>query len=176
MNQNDKRQVENQLISMGLPALADPDLFQVMADVVNGYPIPSERVEFFCELLNQCEGRNRTDCYNALRPLLHFEAPTLAECETRIVAKAERMVGRRLGAVARPGEPTEKILHLECFGCQKVAAFVELSLAGCMADAHKAGWGRGPVRFKEYCPECRLAGFNASFGASLTRRTDVQAN
>lgn len=173
MNQDEKRKVENQLLKMGLPSLDDPALFQVMADMVNAYPIPGERVDFFCDLLNECEGAQRYAAYTALRPLLHFEVPTLAECETRITAKAERMVGRRHSAVAKPGDPVERILHLDCFGCENKAAFVGLSVADCMAEAHKAGWGRGPVRGEEFCAECRLAAMNASLGPTYTRRLNA---
>ena len=174
MNQGGKRAVENQLLAMGLPALDDPALFQVMADMVNLYPIPSERVDFFCDLLNECEGARRYECYNALRPLLHFEVPSLLECESRITAKAERMVGRERLARAKAGEPEAKILHLECHGCKKVGVFPELTIAGCMAQAHKEGWGRGPIPGKEFCAECRLAAFNGSRGgAGLTRRQNA---
>jgi hypothetical protein len=170
---DDKRRLENQLMTMGLPSLDDPDLVQVLADSVNGYPIMSERVEFFCELLNQCDAWKRTEMYEAMRPRLSFDVPSLAECETRIVAKAERMVDRRLSQpAAKAAEPDARILHLECFGCKKSAPFVELTIAGCMAEAHKAGWGRGPEPGHEYCAECRLAAFNASIGGMFTRRVE----
>lgn len=156
MNQDDKRQLENQLLTMGLPALNDPALIQVMADMVNGYPIMSERVEFFCDLLNECDAGKRGEMYNALKPCLHFEVPSFPECETRITYKAERMVGRTRLAKAKQSEPEEKTLHLECFGCQAKSAFVDLTVAGAMLQAKKAGWGRGPVPGHEYCAECRM--------------------
>ncbi len=172
MNPEDKRRLENELTVMGLPALDDPALVQVLADTVNGYPIMTERVDFFCDLLNQCDAWKRTEMYEAMRPRLTFPVPSLAECETRIVAKAERLVGRRLSQpAAKAADPDAKFLHLECFGCKKAEPFVELTIAGCMMEARKAGWGRGPVPGHEYCGECRLqAMLPGGVGAALTRK------
>ena len=53
MNPAEKRKLENELITMGLPSLNDPALVEMMASMINGYPIPDERVGFFCDLLNE---------------------------------------------------------------------------------------------------------------------------
>lgn len=160
MNQKDRRQLENQLLSMGLPALGSAELVQVMADMVNAYPIPSERPQFFCDLLNECEGSKRPEMYNALKPLLHFKVPTLAEVETAITYKAERMVNRKTSASAdKAAVPDGITVKLNCHGCQKEAEFSGLTIADGMAEARKAGWGRGPVPGEEYCAECRFNAF-----------------
>lgn len=160
MNARDRRQLENQLLSMGLPDLSDPALIQVIADLVNAYPIPSERPQFFCDLLNECEGSKRPEMYNALRPLLHFKVPTLAEVETAITYKAERMVGRSGSAKAPEADaPAGTTLKLTCHACRKESDFGGLTVADAMAAARKAGWGRGPVPGEEFCAECRFKAF-----------------
>lgn len=157
MNQNDKRQLENELTVMGLPGLDDPALVQAMADVVNGYPVPAERADFFCELLNECEGARRREMYEAMRPRLSFDVPSLDACEARIAAKAERMIRPKgLPPSKKDDGLEEKIIGLECGSCGKLEWFTGLTSASAMGDARKAGWGRGPQLGLEYCVSCRL--------------------
>lgn len=140
---------------MGLPNLNDPALVQAMADVVNGYPFPAERVDFFCDLLNECEGANRRDMYEAMRPLLHFPVPALDVCEARVAAKAERLIrprGIRGYGVERPN----CVVVMECAECGKKQAFGDDTTTGAILEARKAGWGRGPQPGLEYCVSCRL--------------------
>jgi len=161
MISDEKRKLENELLAMGLPSLDDPNLVQVMADLVNGYPIPGERAEFFCELLNECEGRHRRDMYEALRPRLSFDVPTLDQCEARIAARAERLIrpGSKLpGNSPAEEKPLELAVELTCGGCKRAEEFTGRTIADAMGNARKAGWGRGAKRdFLEYCAECRLA-------------------
>jgi hypothetical protein len=175
MNQNDRRTLENQLTVMGLPMLDDPALVQVIADLVNGFPIVNERVEFFCDLLNECEGARRREMYEAMRPRLHFDVPSLDACEARIAAKAERLIRPdKLGAIREFDELTEKPLEIDCKGCGKQEHFAGMTTADAMAAARKAGWGRGPIPFEEYCADCRLAAMLPNrLGPALTRRTPV---
>lgn len=157
MNPDEKRKLENELTVMGLPGLDDPALIQVMADVVNGYPIPGERAEFFCELLNECEGARRREMYEALRPRLSFDVPSLDACEVRIAARAERMIRPKgLPGVKTQELPLELSIEITCGSCLKVEDFKGRSIADAMVAARRAGWGRGPERAKEYCAECRI--------------------
>lgn len=171
VNQGEKRQLENELTVMGLPGLDDPALVQAMADVVNGYPLPGERVEFFCEMLNECDGARRTEMYEAMRPRLSFDVPSLDACEARIAARAERMI-RPKGLPGRSEVlPLDEVfVDITCRGCAKVQEFVGLTLADAMGNARSAGYGRGPEPGYEFCPECRLAAMPAKvFGDSFTR-------
>lgn len=173
MNQDQRRRVENQLLSMGLPQLDDPALIQVMADMVNAYPIMSERVQFFCDLLNECDAGKRYEMYTAMRPRLSFPVPTFAECETRITQKAERMVGRKTMADAKPEQDALKDVHLvlKCHGCEKERTFEGLTTTDAMSKAKRQGWGRGPVAGYEYCADCRAdAMLHPSLGTIYTRR------
>lgn len=173
MNQSDKRQLENELTVMGLPGLDDPALVQAMADVVNGYPFPSERADFFCEMLNECEGARRREMYEAMRPRLSFDVPSLDACEARIAARAERMIRPK----GLPGDKAqddlrEIFIDITCGGCQKVEEFVGLTVADAMGNARKAGWGRGPVPGLEFCVECRLTAMPVKvFGESFTGKS-----
>lgn len=172
MDAAEKRQLENELTVMGLPGLDSPELVQAMADVVNAYPFPDERVGWFCDLLNECEGARRREMYEAMRPRLHFAVPSLTGCEEIIAAKAERMIRPRgMPAVAKKYELPQCSVQMECGGCGKTQVFEEFTSAGCVNVAHKAGWGRGPEVGKCYCPECRLATMPVKvFGDSFAKR------
>jgi hypothetical protein len=172
VNQDEKRQLENELTVMGLPGLDDPALVQTMADIVNGYPIPGERVEFFCDMLNECEGARRREMYEAMRPRLAFVVPSLDACEARIAAKAERMIRPKGLPVAAKDEGAlpEGTIEIECGGCGKKEQFAGSTPAAAMLEARKAGWGRGPRRGWEHCAECRLMGMPVKvFGKSFSR-------
>lgn len=176
MHADNKRKLENELMAMGLPALSDPALIQVMADVVNGYPMPSERVEFFCELLNQCDGQRRYGMYEAMKPRLSFQIPTLDACEARIADKAARMSQRRgIGVAAKvndlDGRGDHAVAVLECGICGKVENFEGWTTADAMLQSRKAGWGRGPRPGWEHCVSCRLITMPVkAFGEPLTKR------
>lgn len=169
MNQDEKRQLENELTVMGLPGLDSVELIQAMADVVNGYPFPGERADFFCEMLNECEGSRRREMYEAMRPRLSFDVPSLDACEARIAARAERMIRPRGLPGAKEARFDEVFVDITCHGCAQVKEFVGLTVADAMGNARRAGWGRGPERGYEYCPECRLAAMPVRvFGKSFT--------
>lgn len=159
MNQDEKRQLENELTVMGLPGLDDPALVQTMADVVNGYPFPAERADFFCDMLNECEGARRREMYEAMRPRLSFPVPSLDACEAHIAAKAERMIRPNKLPEHRGGKelPTaEHVVVMECGLCGKTEPFADSTTVGAMLQARKAGWGKGPQLGLEYCASCRL--------------------
>ena len=157
MNQAEKRRLENELIVMGLPGLDDPALVQAMADIVNAYPFPAERVEFFCDLLNECEGPRRREMYEAMRPRLAFAVPPLDSCEEKIAAKAEQKLRSWRPEAAHEIAPLEEVfVDLTCHGCARVQEFVGLTTADARAEARNQGWGRGPEPGHAYCPECRL--------------------
>lgn len=172
MDQSEKRELENELMAMGLPGVDAPELLQVMADIVNGYPVPAGRVDFFCEMLNECDGVQRTQMYKAMRPRLAFDVPSLDACEVRIAVWAERMIRPRgLPEQAKDVQQVEYTIDLECGGCGKTEHYTGLSRADAMGEARKAGWGRGPVEGREHCASCRLITMPAqAFGDSLTRK------
>ncbi len=172
MDQDEKRKLENELTVMGLPGLDDPALLQSMADIVNGYPIPGERVDFFCDMLNECEGARRREMYEAMRPRLSFDIPSLDVCEARIAARAERMIRPKgLPPSSNDDGLPERSLAIECGACGKIEQFTDLTTAGAMLQARKAGWGRGPLRDREYCASCRLITMPVmAFGKSFARR------
>lgn len=157
MDQSEKRQLENELTVMGLPGLDSPELVQTMADIVNGYPVPGERADFFCDLLNECEGARRREMYEAMRPRLSFDVPSLDACEARIAAKAERLIRPRQMPNANTDGLREVITEITCGGCSKVEEYSGQTVADAMGAARRAGWGRGPVPGLEFCAECRLA-------------------
>lgn len=176
MNQDEKRQLENVLTVMGLPGLDHPDLVQQMAELVNRFPVQGERVEFFCELLNECEGARRREMYEAMRPRLTFDVPSLDACEAKMAERAERQIRPRgLPVLATEEERCEVQVTMQCGGCARSALFVGYTLADARSEGHKAGWGRGPIEGKSFCPECRLAAMPVkAFGRMVSRLEAVQ--
>lgn len=67
MNATEKRQLDNELMSMGLGKTNDPNLILQLAMLVQGH-------EHFMEMIQACEPAKRTEMYEAMRPHLRFEA------------------------------------------------------------------------------------------------------
>lgn len=67
MNATEKRQLDTELMKMGLTKLADPVLILQLAMLVQGH-------EHFMEMIQACAVDKRTEMYEALRPHLRFEA------------------------------------------------------------------------------------------------------
>lgn len=170
MDQHEKRRLDNQLISMGLPKLTDPELMQRMADLISEFP--GDRHAFFRDLLNECDAAKRSEMYNAMAPRLKFKPLSLPDYEMKIAEKAGEMVSQRRMRVEgdRPKpitvgnsafvpvpqpESTGAVATVRCHRCAKVERFHAETPAGAMIEARKAGWVREAGVNKECCAECQ---------------------
>lgn len=170
MNQQEKRQLDNQLLAMGLPKLSDPDLIQRLADLVSDWR--GDRHDFLRDLLNECDAADRYQMYNAIVPKLKFKALPLEQYELQIAEIAGRMVSQRRmrveGDSRKPiqiGRDTfmevpkaladKAVATLRCYKCPKVERFVDDTAVGAMTQARQAGWKREPGVNKEVCPDCQ---------------------
>jgi hypothetical protein len=101
MNQKDKRQLETQLVAMGLAGLQrngdpSPELVQQMAGIVNSWQGSPNRLgewigkhEFLRDLLNECDRDKRQDMYEAIRPFLKFKVKAFNHYELMRARKAD---------------------------------------------------------------------------------------
>src|SRR6185312_2125026 len=65
MNQDEKRQLENKLIAMGLSGAKDPDIIPVFVAIIQDFP--GDQHWFFKGLLNECDANKRRDMYDSLK-------------------------------------------------------------------------------------------------------------
>lgn len=169
MNQKEKRQLENELLTMGLADLTDPELIQQLADLVSAFP--GDKHDFMRDLLNECDPDRRYEMYHAIAPKLRFPALPLPQYETQIALKAGSMISqgrmRVEGAPARPIEvgghklavvpqslASGAVAIVRCYSCSEVEKFLADTPAGAMIEARKAGWVRDKGLNKETCPSC----------------------
>jgi hypothetical protein len=172
MNQKEKRQLENQLVTMGLVGLSDPDLIQQLADLVSAWP--GDKHEYLRDLLNECDPDKRYDMYDAIAPKLRFKPLSYSQYEAQIALKAGEMVSQKRmrveGQTPRPievgghklamvpkSEATGAVATVRCHRCSKTERFLADTPAGAMIEARKAGWTREKGVNKEACPECSEA-------------------
>lgn len=175
MNPDERRQLENQLLVMGLKGLNDSGLIQQLADLVSNWQ--GDKHEFLQDLINECDAANRYEMYNAIAPKLRFQALPLSTYESRIAERAGELVsqrrmrveGRRPYPVEVSGQQFEQvpeslataaIATLRCHRCGTSARFVSNTPVAAMIAGRKAGWVRDMVMKKEVCPECEKAHAN----------------
>ena len=106
MDFDERRKLENMLMTQGLAGLNDPELIQQMANLVSNFPGSEEtKHDFLAELLNQCDADKTYQMYHAIAPHLTFEAEPLSFYQSRTARKAENMVSQRRMRVEgkRPG-------------------------------------------------------------------------
>lgn len=118
MDANEKRQLETQLLRMGLPGLQENgepsgELVQEIARMVNEWPgHPNrhgewiDRHKYLRDLLSECDESQRNEMYSSLKPHLNFPVYPLAHYETMMIQRVEGLVSKRSarveGAVPRP--------------------------------------------------------------------------
>lgn len=168
MDDREKRQLENQVMTMGLAGLSDPNLIELLARLVSTYP--GDKHLFFEDLLNQCDADKRAEMYQALAPRLLFKAESLGHYEMNIAQRAEVMVkqrrmrveGRRPDPIVIGGQQyeavpavfaTNALATVKC-KCGRSARYLGDTPAGAMIKARQDGWVRDKATKHEVCKEC----------------------
>src|ERR1017187_7130568 len=172
MQPDDKRQLENQLMVMGLNGLEDPNLVPEMARVIShGFAIMGH--DFFLGLINECDQEKRYDMYEALKPHLTFKPFPLDKYVSMLKehagnvastwappeigkAKKKRPVkfgGKEFEEVS-PDDAEGCVLTLTCNKCTRSEDFYGISPVKAIMIARKDGWVRDIVLQKEICPKC----------------------
>ena len=183
MNQKDKRQLETQLVAMGLAGLQSngdptPELVVQMAAIVNAWkPSPNRlgeyigKHEFLRDLLNECDRDKRSDMYEAIRPHLKFKVKPLSHYIDMIALKAGEFVSKRkmrvtgerekpiqIGdqqvMITTPGNGNLGWIILQCHQCSTIAKFLGDTPVDAATKARNAGWRRNVALEHESCPEC----------------------
>lgn len=184
MDQTEKRKLENALLTEGLAKLDSPELIEQMANLVNNWP--GDRHEFLMGLINECDDRDRSEMYNAIRPHLKFKPLPLDTYVAHIAERAGALVSQRSMRVegSRPAPiqvgkdayvqvpralSDKAVVTLRCYKCPKQERFVSSTPAGAMIEGRKAGWIRVAGVNKECCAEC-AANLVASEQVVLSRK------
>lgn len=162
MDQDEKRKLDNMLISMGLGSLQDPRLMQRLADLISEWP--GDKDEFFQDLLGECDAAKRSEMYNAMAPKLRFKPRSLVEYETSIQMRASEMVSQRrmrvegsapLPAYIGERKPEEAAkATLICHRCKRKLTYKAETPVSAIIKARKAGWVRTIALDQETCPSC----------------------
>src|SRR5574337_665823 len=169
MNAKERRQLENQLLTMGLARLDDPELIQQLADLISHWP--GDKHEFLRDLLNECDADKRYEMYHAIAPKLRFKALSLPQYEAQIAERAGALMSKRMmraeGPAPKPieigghklrvvprSQATGAVATLSCHNCGKTERFLDETPAGAMIAGRRAGWVRDKALNKETCPKC----------------------
>lgn len=180
MDATEKRQVETELLKMGLAGLqanGDPsaDLVQQIAGMVNDWPGHWNRSgewidkhKFLRDLLAECDQKDRSEMYSSILPHLKFPVHALSEYESMIASRVGSLVDsgkmRVQGRAPHPIEiggkrfieanrelATHAVALLKCQRCRQTKQFLGDTPADAMTKARKAGWQRIG---RETCPKC----------------------
>lgn len=166
----EKKRINNFLGNRGFATLDDPGpMVQQMGFCVRDH-------EHFRQMLTACDGLERANMYNALRPHLRFEAKPLDVYLSEAGDLAERkqlpiqtpegkLVPYNAPVIESEEYLIEKMLYqklmefhltLLCRKCTKVEQFHGGRKADAIQDARNAGWAYEEVDGKsgEICPEC----------------------
>jgi hypothetical protein len=199
MDSKEKRQLETELMKMGLAGLQangcpSGELIDQIAAIVcawkgcyNKQGEWVDRHKYLRDLFAECDACDRQSMYDALVPRLTFKAKPLHHYETMMAERVGNLVSKRAmtvtGEAPKPivvGEnryaaapraaATGVIATVKCYNCGKDARFVEPTAASAMIAARKAGWVRDKALNKETCPDCAAA--NAAQEIVVLSRTE----
>lgn len=183
MNAKDKRDLDTQLVAMGLAGLQangnpSPELVQQLASIVNNWQGSPTRLgewigkhEFLRDLLNECDRDKRQDMYEAIRPFLKFKVKAFNHYELMIAERAGNFVSKRKMRVTgerekpiqvgdhkilitTPGNATLGWAMVRCHQCERIEKFLGETPVDAMYKARAAGWRRNVALEREFCPEC----------------------
>lgn len=163
MNQDDKRQKENDAMVDGLRWAATPEQLDYFAHNLNTIHIFNiDPHDVLMDALNLCDKEMRPAMYEAIRPRLKFKALSLGTYEARIAEKAGAAVTRGHMRVegSRPapiqiGELETASATLRCHVCEVRERFEGETPVAALTNARKAGWAKTPHMDEETCPNCQ---------------------
>jgi hypothetical protein len=168
VDQDEKRKLDNMLMTMELSGISDPALLDQLAMLISIYP--GDKHRFFEDLLANCEADKRYECYQAMAPRLQFQALPLSDYEARIRNRVSDLASHRKirieGRAPHPIEVEGKkyaavpeaeadavVATLKC-SCGKTAHYLAGTPASAMIAARRNGWVRDPGTKKEVCKAC----------------------
>jgi hypothetical protein len=182
MDAKEKRQMETQLLRMGLAGLQEDgnptgEMIQQIAGIVNNWQsTPNrhgewiDRHKFLRDLFAECDASARSEMYSAITPHLSFPALPLSTYETMMTERMENLIskgaartegpapkpidvgGRKYMRVASAAVATHALATLCCQHCSKQMNFLGDTPTGALIKARDAGWKRMPDKWT--CPKC----------------------
>lgn len=156
MTQDEKRELETQVILRGLDGLNDPQLIPLFAKAMRDH-------SWLQGALEECDDDKRRNMYDALKPYLPFKPWAFDTYMNRIVDKANRAatwnqpveVGEaKYRRVASSALASGAIATLICYKCTGTETFLGDTPVDAIIKARKAGWFRDVIRQKEVCSKC----------------------
>jgi len=168
VDQDEKRKLDNMLMTLELAGISDPALLDQLAMLISMFP--GDKHRFFEDLLSACDADKRYQCYHAMAPRLQFQALPLGDYEARIRNRVSdlashgkiRIEGRAPDAIEVGGDKYEAVPEaladgvvatLKC-SCGHTERYIARTPAGAMIEARRAGWVREKVTNREMCKAC----------------------
>lgn len=168
MNQEEKRQLENFLVSEGFNGISDLDQLAVYAKIIEDFP--GDKHWFFRGMINECDADKRRDMYYSLQPrFTTFKPLPLETYLAQIAEQAGALVSHRVLRVegAQPDairvgddhfvsaegrEGTHTLIRFTCAKCTRQAAIAGETYVDAIIKARKKGWVHD--NGDEICPKC----------------------
>lgn len=157
MQDDERRELENQLVVMGMDVdgLTDPALLPMMAQLIESHDV-------FLGMIGECEADKRTEMYEALRPHMKFKPWPLEKYMNLLKMRAENVasrhdpieVGERRFREVERQDATGCLIEFTCSKCTKMEKFIGVTPVETAMQAREAGWVRDLVKQKEICPTC----------------------
>ncbi len=155
MRAADRRELENQLVRMGLNRLTNPELVPQMARLIRDH-------DWFLGMLNSCDQDKRTEMYEALRPHLKFTPYPLDVYMSKIREHAANVeswsepikIGDQEFEMVSRDQATGAVVDMKCSKCSRTASFYGDTPLEAVILARQEGWARERGIDKELCPKC----------------------
>lgn len=162
MRDDERRQLESQLVVMGLNGLSDQNFVPQMAMLINQHPGFSSPHSFFIGMINECEQSKRTEMYEALRPHLKFDVWPLERYEAKLREHAANVeshsqpiaLGEDVYQEVAIEDATGCIVRMTCHKCTRWEEYYGDTPVEAALNARAAGWVRDVTIQKEICPKC----------------------
>ena len=163
MEATKKRELENQLMVMGLGGLEDANLIPQIAMIINIYGKRQNDPHGFYEgLLGACDAPKRRQMYDAIKPHLDFDPRPLDSYLARIkeraaAAESQKIpveIGEKKYQEVRESEANGAVAEFNCYRCTAFNRYLGDTFVSAVLMGRNDGWTRDLVRQKEVCPKC----------------------
>lgn len=155
MTDDEKRELETQLLVRGFSGLEDPHLIPYLAALITDH-------EDFVGAMSEVDECKRQDMYDSMRPHLKFKAKPLHWYESRLYERASAGASRwapiEIGDKAYQPVPqdqaTSVVVTFTCSKCTRVQSFANETVVSAVIDGRTKGWVRDMLNSTEICPKC----------------------
>jgi hypothetical protein len=167
INSTERRNLENQLMVMGLGGLDSPELPSQMAMLISlqGDKYPDGKHAFYAGMLGECDAQTRREMYEAIRPHLMFEPWPLDKYIEYVKRKSSEKeskaspisIGEQQYQEATQEQAVGVVAEFTCRKCTFTKRYLGTTLVDAVIMGRKDGWVKDLVMNKEMCPKCSKA-------------------